>query len=196
MHLAAPKWDGLNRFGKNRALQSSYVWLLIVPIAAKALSAIEDPLVLEGISHGLKITLALPFSWKLFYFSAIAVSGASAIYALACPELISRFNTFAQYRAEGRGREYLEAYVKKLHNEAKTFEQGYASAGDFDLAAQAQEDRDFQALFWKIYAQENNTSPVLRAVCFFLYAFGLLLILVVLLQNLLFVIQTLGKVAQ
>ena len=109
-----PTWEGLNRLGKSRLLQSSYVWLLIVPMAAKGLSTINDPIVFTGIGEGLRISVTLPFSWKLFYFSAVAISVAGLIYTCACPELIRNFTTFREFQSEGRGLDYLRSYAARL----------------------------------------------------------------------------------
>ena len=80
-----PMWDDLNRFGKSRILQSFYIWLFLVPMAAKALSVVDDPLVLTGISDGLRIQLTLPFSWQVFYVSAVFVAAANVVYSFRCP---------------------------------------------------------------------------------------------------------------
>lgn len=184
-------WDDLNRFGKNRILQSSYVWLFVVPIAARALSVISDPLVLTGISEGFRIRMTLPFSWHLFYFSAVVVSIAGLIYMLMCPELIQRFNTFAEFRSEGRGIEYLKGYATKLKRQARTEEEGFNSFFRAQEVEAADPEKELPELFWRIHEEENKKFPYWRFVCFSLYFTGLLLIGGVLVQNLVFVIRQL-----
>lgn len=182
-----PLWDGLNRLGKSRILKTSYVWLLLVPMVAKALAAIEDPLVLDGISQGLRIHITLPFYWWLFYFSAVAVSIAGAIYSLVCPKLVREFNNLAEYRAEGRGKEYLLDYADHMQHQAKTGEEGW-NAGILSQEAEKVGEEDLGNLFWRVHKDENCRFPIWRAACCLFYTAGLLLIAIVLLQNFIFVV--------
>ncbi len=196
--MRALKWDDLNRFGKNRMLQSSYIWLLVVPMAAKALSAVDDPLVLTGISEGLRIHLTLPFSWQLFYVSAVVVSVAGVVYGLLCPDLIKKFNTFEEFRAEGRGFEYLLMYADRRGKQARSEEDAFNAAALVDEVKELSRsanlrmndpDRGLSDLFWRMHSSENSKSPIWRTVCFTLYCVGLLLITIVLVQNFVFVVR-------
>lgn len=191
MFRRIPRWDELNRLGRSRLLQSSYVWLLLVPMAAKALSAIDDPLILKGIAEGLRIHLTLPFSWRLFYFSAVTVSIAGAIYSFFCPKLVRTFGNYAEYRSEGRGREYLLRYAKEQMHQEDTFEAGFNGGALNDEVTNAKEEKEFAELFWRIHSDENLKSPYLRAACFLFYSVGLVLIAIVLVQNFIFVIEEL-----
>ena len=85
------EWSNLTKLGKNRIIQSSYVWLIVVPAVAKAL----EPLNMLGQDQtfdvfGTTLTLhvGLPFSWKVFYVSALFLSGSSLLYQIFCPRLI------------------------------------------------------------------------------------------------------------
>ena len=193
--LKIPKWDDLNRLGKSRLLQSSYVWLLLVPMAAKALSAIENPLILTGISDGLRIHIALPFSWHVFYFSAVFVSIAGVIYTLFCPKLIRSFGNYAKYRSEGRGQEYLLGYSQTEMHQGNTLEDGWDNAVLTLEVKDTKNESEYAALFWKIHTEENKKSPIWRLACFSLYAVGLVLVLIVLTQNFIFVVSALAHVA-
>lgn len=183
-----PLWDGLNRLGKSRILKTSYVWLLLVPMVAQALAKIEDPLILDGISHGLRIQIALPFNWWLFYFSAVSVSIAGVIYSLVCPKLVREFSNLAEYRAEGRGKEYLLDYADHMQHQAKTGKEGWDAANFSQDAKKVGED-NLGELFWDIHKKENSRFPFWRAACCLLYSAGLLLIAIVLLQNFMFVVH-------
>lgn len=188
-------WDDLNRVGKSRLLQSSYVWLLLVPMAAKALSAIENPLILKGISDGLRIHVALPFSWHVFYFSAVSVSIAGVIYTLFCPKLIRSFSNYAEYRSEGRGQEYLLRYAQTEMHQGDTLKAGWDNAVLTEEVKDTKSEIEYATLFWKIHLEENKKSPFWRLACFSLYAVGLILVLIVLTQNFIFVVSALSHVA-
>lgn len=187
--MRVPMWDDLNRFGKNRLLQSSYAWLFVVPMVAKALRAIDDPLILTGISEGLRIHLTLPFSWQVFYVSAVVVSIAGAIYALVCPDLIRKFNTFAEFRAEERGLEYLRMYAGRMGTQARTEGEGLDAVVLAHDVEKTNPEKELRDLFWRVHSLENSKSPILRAVCFTLYCVGLLLITIILVQNFVFVVR-------
>jgi hypothetical protein len=94
-------WSSLNRIGQVRILRTSYIWFFLVPAVAKLLANIGP----EPVFHlgGIRVTLGLPFSWKWFYFSAVAFSIASLFYSILCPPIVRDYNSFSDFRAEGRG---------------------------------------------------------------------------------------------
>jgi len=181
-------WRNINRLGKNRLLGTSYFWLVVVPILAKLLSIIENPLDFTHFVPGLKIDLNLPFSWQLFYFSAVMISIAGAIYHLCCPKIIKYFNDFSDYQKEGRGSPYLISYSERLKN--FTIEGDASRLVDEPIGIDHEQRMLLNAmLFWQIYEYEKVTSPVARFICFSLYIIGILLLLIVLFDNFLFVIE-------
>ena len=98
-----PKWSSLNRFGKSRLLRSSYVWLLVVPMLAKFLATIGPEIEIPLWESTITITIGLPFSWKMFYFSAVGFSLASLLYSTGCPYIIRDYERFSDFRDEGKG---------------------------------------------------------------------------------------------
>ena len=121
-----PGWRMLRRLGNSRLLATSYIWLLIVPVAAKLLHPIAGQHVLPArwLGHPVSITIALPFNWYVFYAAAIAFAGAQAIYARACPFIVRRFADYGEYRTARVGahllRDYVEHLAPKLGNEVMT----------------------------------------------------------------------------
>ena len=98
---ALPRWSGLRQMGESKILRSSYFWLFAVPLLAKALALAEPRLLV--LPQGLRLHLALPFSWKLFYFSAVAFSLGSLLYSLACPRIVRNFQGYSEWADQGRG---------------------------------------------------------------------------------------------
>ena len=182
-----PTWDGLNRLGKSRVLQTSYVWLLVVPTAAKILGALESPIVLTGLGQGLRFTLELPFSWKLFYFSAVAISLGGIIYTTRCPKLVRSFSTFADFEAEGRELEYLRSYGERLTGLELRDRAKRAFGGEVPPI----EIRPLFAkdLFWQLHQHEDLRRPVSRLPCVLFYSLGLALSTIVLVQNFVYVFE-------
>ena len=175
--VSLPKWDTLNALGKSRVLRSSYLWLIVVPIAAKALSSVENPIVLTGLGEGLVLSLTLPFSWKLFYFSSVSISVAGLIYSFRCPEIIRKFKSFGQYMSEVGGGTYLANYV------------GRPKLSD----TVDKNDRILSQFFWEIYAGENKKRVWWRFICMSFYLAGLLLVTIVMIQNFIFVLNIFSR---
>lgn len=192
------KWDKINRFGKNRILRSSYIWLFVVPMASKALSSVSDPVVFTGLSEGLRIHFTLPFSWVLFYFSAVFVSIANVVYEFACPDFIKKFNTFSEFLAEGRNFENLLVEAELIQQQARTEEEGFNSVfikHDIEKASHSAGQHNTDSTnslgdnFWRLHSIRNSESPFWIKLCFVLYAIGLLLITCVLFQNFIFIVH-------
>lgn len=64
-------WSTLKAIQNNKIVKSTYIWLFIVPLLAKILSKIDANLYLDIAGKVYEIDLALPFSWKLFFLSAL-----------------------------------------------------------------------------------------------------------------------------
>jgi hypothetical protein len=95
-------WSNLKQQGTSRWVRSSYFWLFFVPIAAHFLSSISARSIDVG-DHHLSFTMALPFSWKLFYFGAVSFALAGFIVHLACPPLVRDYDRFSEYVDVGKG---------------------------------------------------------------------------------------------
>lgn len=91
-------WIQLQTFGNSSVLKSSRLWLILVPLAVKALEASPNPLVIPSI--GVSLNLDLPFSWKIFYFSSVAFAVAGLIFDWRCPPLVKDYDGFPAYNAQ------------------------------------------------------------------------------------------------
>jgi hypothetical protein len=64
------KWTSQISLANSKIIKSSYIWLLIVPLAARALSSIDKVINLTMFGATLEISTALPFSWQLLFIAA------------------------------------------------------------------------------------------------------------------------------
>lgn len=96
-----PKWSTLRGLGNSRTIRSSYVWLLVVPIAANSLSKIQSPTAFYVFNSELLINMGLPFSWKVFFFAACFFALASLIYRAKCPPTIRKYSNYSEFREQG-----------------------------------------------------------------------------------------------
>lgn len=209
-----PRWSQLNRIGQSRVLRSSYVWLFAVPLAAKFLAFVERQIFIPLLDYTLDLGVGLPFSWKVFYFSAVSFAAASALYAVGCPRIVSQYDRFGQWTAEGRGsrqivREFLSELFRpkfiyyhrqeeQLEHFARTFRTTLPRSISFPESTTSHIDRravfeidlppeQLSEAFWYVRDFADNQRVLLRALATFFYAIGFLLIGVVAFQNLIFV---------
>ena len=161
------RWSSLAKIGQSKIINSLYLWLLVVPVAASALSSV-DTLDLTRYVPGLKINLVLPFSWKLFYLGALCCTAARSLFAFKCPALIREFPSFADFQQQGRSIEHLREY---------------------DGQKVIKDDDGAQSAFWAIYRVGEDRNPEARLLCGVLYAMGFLSFGVVLVQNAIFVFK-------
>ena len=103
--LARGGWHSLRSWGTHRLIKTCYAWLIIVPLAAKLLARIPGPYQLDfpGVNRPVVVVIDLPFSWKIFFFMALAFALGQFLYAINCPRIIRDFANFEEYRASHKG---------------------------------------------------------------------------------------------
>ncbi|WP_057833216.1 hypothetical protein [Colwellia sp. TT2012] len=97
-----PNWESFKSLGRSKVIKSSYWWLFIVPMLAKLFEATGDEIVVTIFNATFRMTLNLPFSWSLFYFSAVCFSFASITYLFKCPKSIDKYDSFEAWEKLGR----------------------------------------------------------------------------------------------
>lgn len=107
-------WRLIRAFGNSRIVKTSYVWLFVVPMAARALATIPDSLTFSVFGAEIPINVGLPFRWKLFYFMALAFATAQFLYWLNCPSMIRRYRDFKEYRERKAGTLHLTGRFHKM----------------------------------------------------------------------------------
>ncbi len=95
-------WSSLNNIGSSRIVRSSFLWIVVVPIIARALQSIESPLLFQVFGQEIKLNFDLPFSWILFYFGALAFAAATGLYITRAPRIVREFRHYTDYRGTGR----------------------------------------------------------------------------------------------
>ena len=209
--LTAQSWSDLRRFGTNPVLKTSYFWFVAVPIMAKVLRQIEQPLTVPFLGKFHIITFDLPFSWYSFYFSAVAFAVASALFGVYCPQIIKRYTSFGEFYDEKNGPRALLEHYWSLPTEAR-----FESLGDFDQELgflehprqqQSPTEIDFAlatairqmrpermpGVFSVIYSCSDATRPRTRGTIALLYVVGFLLLAWVAFENFCWVFRTLWR---
>jgi len=169
-------WPSLKKFPNNRLIKSSYIWLLIVPIFAKALQKVEEflPINLGGVE--IIITTKLPFSWYIFYFSALLFTAANLLYNIRCPRFIKDHDSLGDFLLEKKTALHLDDYATELPHSSALVK------GSESAMARA---------FWSLRGDSVGIRKISRLVCFMLYILGLIGITFIIIQNIKSVIEIL-----
>lgn len=194
-------WDVLRDIGEIKILSSCYFFFIVVPIIAKLFSLFPDSITIPFSSYEIPIPLELPFSWILFFWAAFFVSIGLTIYKIFCPRLISTFPNYEEFAYSKRSGLFFRSVFYDLvdtKNKSKMREVinkiNSEFQSDFDpdktnsiLKGGTVVDPDF---FYAVRDLCNVSRPISRTFCFVAYAIGLLLILIVMLQNVVFVLNS------
>lgn len=195
MHV--PLWSSLNRVGRSRVLRSSYFWLFAVPLCAHLLAKTGSQINIPLWKSTLTITLGLPFSWKMFYFSSVAFAAASFLYSTQCPSLVRDYDRFSDFADQGKGARHIvqelvvirskfsstDVHFRKWFIDRFALEPGAVGNDlqrmlDMDIPKHKLADA-----FWWVREHADQTKPMVRATCSFCYVIGFVLIFLVLCQN-------------
>ncbi len=111
-----PKWTQLSAIGRSKIFRSSYFWIVFVPLVAKLTSTIPERIEIPWVETPIELNVSLPFSWTVFYFSAVFFALGSALYSIACPHIIKSYRNFAEFLEHGEGGKYLYNQSKQHLN--------------------------------------------------------------------------------
>lgn len=201
-------------------LRSAYFWIVAVPMAAKLFEAIESGsnFVIPGTS--ISITLSLPFSWKVFFLSALLTSLGNLIYSLTCPAIIRDYSNFRDFENQGEGADKLRRLFEELIMKYQTqlsLEHLKKTLDDFadsfsepiskvplrkteshlravEFVSKIKFKREFLGdAFGRIRDLAEYLSKCWRGTCCACYFLGLCFISIVLSQNIMFVFREIIK---
>lgn len=203
----AAGWNALSRMGSIRIFRSSYFFFVLVPIAARLIYKIQPEQEIRILGGVFYVTLGLPFSWKVFYFSSLFFVVATTLYFLFCPQIIKEFRNFREFQEEGRGQDTIMRALFSLYErygwsffEEKllVFARRFVQLPNVMPSppppitpeelwrADLQRDRLADA-FWHVRELADRTSPAARWACLVSYVAGSVLLGVIFVQNFLYV---------
>lgn len=206
-------WSTLSTVGKQKATRTSYFWMIFVPLTAKILRAIPSEIPLSHIKLPGAITVGLPFSWKAFYFSAVAISIGTAIYSIWCPAVIKKWSNYADFEREGSGFLQLKLAVAQYVNKEKNTSVGPTLADHYfvinpgvdltTLIESMKADKGTEGFFASKDIQKDrqvdffettrhlvdDLHTTARLACALCYAVGFLFLLAVFLNTFYFVVR-------
>ena len=183
-------WPSLKKTQDLKIFQSMYVWLFIVPIFAKLFEHIRDTATIELFSYSFTVSLALPFTWQVFYFSALCIVIANIIYQIFCPAIIKDHANYSHFKAEGKGSNQLEKYAEQTQFNLEILRlQELAGISHYNKETEAVKEEKLQKMFWDIYANASVLHDLARISCVVFLGIGFLLIGWVVVENMIWVIR-------
>jgi hypothetical protein len=198
-------WNSLRTLGKSSIVQSSFYWLFLVPIVARMLSEVQSPIIVRIFEQSHSINLTLPFSWYCLYFSALSFAIGSLLYKIYCPPIISEFENFREYLDSGGEGFRLATEIRKAIPSGFIQDSPIWNAfritvrrvsGNREMADEIEIERELKSIpgdelgsiFYTVRDVVNYSHPgMVRSTAFF-FLIGIILLLVVLLQNISFVL--------
>ena len=120
------RWSFLSNFGKNKIVKRTYVYLFFVPFIINTLNKFGFQEIIDSI----------PFSWQMFFLSAIMFTIGSIVYFLFAPKIILENDSFAEFKNTGKIYEHIKEYMKEIEL-------------DFEYAQER----------WVEFAKKNNLNP-------------------------------------
>ncbi|HHX8603908.1 TPA: hypothetical protein ACVO0R_004563 [Vibrio alginolyticus] len=198
-------WCDIKKIGDTKFVNSMYIWIFVVPLLVKAFEYVDDEkLVFQIFQQPLTISTTLPFSWAMFYFSALCLALGNLIYLMKCPKIIKEHPTYQSYLDEGKKLKQLAQYcedisfdwgglAKEVENKRQQisnakqnvymgFENKNVHYKDIDV-------EDSVHYFWPIHESVDVQFVPYRRACLLLFSVGFVLFGVVSIQNLLTVIS-------
>ena len=112
--MTSVHWSSVRRLARNRTVRSAYFWLIFVPISARMLATVNQTVTLTFLGGDWALALELPFSWKIFYLSAVAFSIGNLIFTLACPKIILDQATYTEFSADGKSSGQVVDYYAEI----------------------------------------------------------------------------------
>lgn len=177
-----PLWSFFRSLRTNRLVSSTYIWLIIVPLAVKATSGLNESLSFEiaGTMHS--ISLTLPFSWQIFFLSALMFVIGNILFILFSPEFIKLYSDFGHFTQLGGRIDQLQVHkdeaMKNSENQTKRLQK---IAGI--QATEKPEPERSKDLFWALHENYDDKFIVKRFLVSLSYLLGFLLFSWVVLTN-------------
>jgi len=186
-------WSQLDRIRQIKIISSMYIWIFIVPIVAKILSMTSDVATVTVFEYTFDVNLSLPFSWKMFYFSALSFALATLIYQARCPRLIKEYPTYSSFEVEGKPEWHLRPYAQDLGLNFDQYKEDHEEAMDENEGSVSQGKEFTQSVFWNLHWKADQERKKMLYFCLASYTVGFILISLVFLQNLVWVIKNIAS---
>lgn len=182
-------WQNLKSAAKLPFVGSMYIWIFLVPIAATALENIPETGSFLIFGENIRLNLSLPFSWVVFYFSALAFAAANVLFKVGCPSIIKENESFSDFKASRKGITHLDKYLFEAGMNWEGLRQALEKEGqhfydNMQIEVYERDPEPLQREFWMVMRYADNWARSTRYLAALSYLFAFTLIGIVLAQNL------------
>lgn len=209
-------WEWVRGFGNSRLMQTSYIWLFVLPVTAKTFSEIDNSVQINIFEADLPLSTVLPFTWQLVFLTALSLTIANLIYMTRCPQILRLYESHDQFRKKGQTLQQVHFALKSLvwDDRTATVKSVYASlvttylenfspapsdqqsledqvlALVSDIDSQRSRNLSSSAFYWvrNVGARYHQKSI---AACILFYVIGLLALAMIICENSWYVYSTL-----
>ena len=119
-----PSWSSFRRIGSSRLVQSSYVWIALIPILAKMFYSVKGSITLRVFDADLVFCAELPFRWQVLFFASLFLAIGAFLYKVLCPKLIRNYESYPTFCDAGSPSSALRggmvAHLVEISDDPKT----------------------------------------------------------------------------
>lgn len=167
-------WSEISFLGKSKFIKSFSVWIIIVPILAKALHNANNIKLFY-----IEFNLTLPFNLEIFYLCSLTFGLANILYLKYCPDIIKKYENPQDFLNKGGN-----IYILKQYQEIASNLKGEEVLNIFiKLDDKKYYNRDICGYFSEIEKYFDSKYSKIRKLITLLYAFGILLVVYILIEN-------------
>lgn len=188
------RWSRVRSLGRSRLVRSSFIWIAVVPGAAKVALALKQNVAEPAWAKSMVDSLHLPFSWHLLFWSAMFMAIATALFDIYCPNIIRKHEHFGSFESAGEHSSHLMEYAEQVANRRDP-------CGDFtvyDMTVTHNASRTIfrhgvgtnianelkpADVFWRLHFVAETHGALALRTTFVFYILGTALFLCVAIQN-------------
>ncbi|NQZ57716.1 MAG: hypothetical protein HRT88_09670 [Lentisphaeraceae bacterium] len=180
------------------------------------LRSIDEFIDLTLFGASIKLSTSLPFSWQLFFIAACLFSVANIIYSISCPLIVKSYSNFTEFESQGKTRAQINQaikalvwsdkkggikpeYVEKMSSYLKFYQDGRERDEpqlDCNMIELLNDLTDIKGknsnAFYYVYNISDVHNPKVITLTFGCYIVGLILFGVIAIQNIYYVVGTMG----
>jgi len=97
-------WSILSKLGQNKIVQKTYIYLVAVPFLINTLKKFNLEKVIESI----------PFSWQMFFLSALMFTCGSILFNIFAPKIIKENESYRDFENHGKNWQHLTSYALNI----------------------------------------------------------------------------------
>lgn len=182
--MADISWSQIRNLQTQKYVQGMYVWLFLVPVAAKMLENISETVSLTILGERFVIGTSLPFSWPLFYSSALLFVVGHLVWFVYCPAIVKEHRNYASFDATGKGLRELKLYCeleRLIWSDIELMAQ--KSSPLYKSSVVQSIPVEVKLAFAELYAISNLQRPRLRMLSMGFFLLGGTLLALVVMDN-------------